>query len=225
MPNERYGLGRLESPDARDQNFLMAAPPSTRTARFWWGYRLHLDQGNTPQCVAYSWSHFLVDSPDPHPAVLVDPAVLYHEAQTLDEWPGEDYEGTSVRAGAKALVARSLIYTGYTWAFDLNTIIQNVLEVGPVVFGTNWYYSMFTPGSDNYIRINDAVTGPDGDPVAGGHAYKVDGVNVPKRFFRMKQSWALPWGHHGFARISFDDAQRLIEAEQGEACMAVESVH
>ena len=131
-----YGLGRLHAEDPRDQQHLMAAPPSTRTARFWWGYKVKLDQGRTPQCVAFSWSHFLTDSPKPHPAVLLDPATLYHEAQLVDEWPGEGYDGTSVRAGAKALVARSLIYGSYEWAFDLNTVIQQVLEVGPVVMGT-----------------------------------------------------------------------------------------
>ena len=31
---------------------------------------------------------------------------LYHEAQKVDEWPGEDYEGTSVRAGLDILRVR-----------------------------------------------------------------------------------------------------------------------
>jgi hypothetical protein len=37
---------------------------------------------------------------------LYDGFWLYHEAQKVDEWPGEDYEGTSVRAGLDILRKR-----------------------------------------------------------------------------------------------------------------------
>jgi hypothetical protein len=163
--------------------------------------------------VAYAWSHFIVDSPTTHPAPLIPPQQLYDEAQTLDEWPGEGYDGTSVRAGAKALLAHSEVNGEYLWATDLDTVVANVLEVGPVVVGVNWYEQMFTPGSDRFVRIGGAI--------AGGHAFKIDGVNTLGRFVRMKNSWGPSWGHGGFARISFEDLARLI-SEDGEACMAVE---
>jgi hypothetical protein len=208
-----HGLGRLYSPDPRDRSFMLSRPVTERNSRFWWGYRTRLDQGNTPQCVAYAWSHFIVDAPDSHPAPLIAPADLYHQAQTMDEWPGEDYDGTSVRGGAKAMLAVAEIQAEYRWAFDLTTVIANILEVGPIVVGTNWYEAMFDPDRSNYIRI--------GGGVAGGHAWKVDGVNVAKRFLRMKNSWGRDWGRGGYARITFDDFERLL-GEDGEACMAVE---
>ena len=37
---------------------------------------------------------------------LYDGFWLYHEAQKVDEWPGEDYDGTSVRAGLDILRKR-----------------------------------------------------------------------------------------------------------------------
>ena len=37
---------------------------------------------------------------------LYDGFWLYHEAQKIDEWPGEDYDGTSVRAGLDILRKR-----------------------------------------------------------------------------------------------------------------------
>jgi hypothetical protein len=209
-----YGLGRIHAPDLRDLEFPMAAPVSTRTSRFWWAYKVRLDQGQTPRCVAFAWSHFIVDSPTTHPAPLVDPDVLYHEAQTLDEWPGEDYEGTSVRGGVKALSAHAEI-SEYRWATDINTIAANILEVGPVIVGTNCYTGFFNPDSNNYVHLTGIVE--------GGHAYKLDGVNVPMRFFRIKNSWGSSWGRGGFARISFDDMARLL-TEDGEACLAIETV-
>lgn len=212
-----YGLGRLPAPDERDHGFLLTRPAITRTARFWWGYKTRLDQNGYPQCVAYAWSHFITDAPRRHLVPLLDPADLYHQAQLVDEWPGEDYDGTSVRAGAKVLAALAAIETEYRWAFDLDTLVANLLEVGPVVLGVNWYEAMFDPDKDNFVRI--------GGDVAGGHAIKADGVNVVKRFVRIKNSWRNPdgswWGRGSFARISFDDMERLLD-EQGEACMAVE---
>jgi Papain family cysteine protease len=209
-----YGLGRKHAPDPRDMAHLLSVPLSLRTSRFWWGYRTRLDQGNTSECVAYSWSHFIIDSPTTHNQPLISPHVLYTEAQKVDEWDGENYDGTSVRAGAKVLQTHGEI-GAYKWAFDLTTIINCILEQGPVVVGTNWYNSMFTPDSNNFLVVAPTSL------VAGGHAYKLDGVNVPKEFFRMKNSWGIGWGRSGFARIHFSTMERLI-SEDGEACIALE---
>jgi hypothetical protein len=43
---------------------------------------------------------------------LYDARWLYHEAQKVDEWPGEDYEGTSVRAGLDVLRTRGHYVNG-----------------------------------------------------------------------------------------------------------------
>jgi hypothetical protein len=212
-----YGLGRIHAPDNRDKTFMMAAAqPSLRTSRYWAGYRHWLDQGQTSQCVAFSWSHFLVDSPTPH-ALDLDPGTLYHEAQNVDEWPGENYEGTSVRAGAKVLQTEGRIGE-YQWAFDLATVVYHLLEIGPVIVGTNWYENMFYPVS---IPGTNAYKISIGGSVVGGHAYKLDGINLNTGLVRMKNSWGQRWGYRRFARISLEDLERLI-SEDGEACRAVE---
>lgn len=140
------------------------------------------------------------------------PAILYNEAQKVDEWPGEDYDGTSVRAGAKILKSKGYI-SSYAWAWDLETTIQALLTAGPVVVGTTWLYDMFFPNEKGIIKASGEIM--------GGHAYLLDGVNVNKQLFRIKNSWGRQWGYKGFAYISFNDMEKLI-LDDGEVCLAQE---
>lgn len=125
---------------------------------------------------------------------------------------GNSYDGTSVRAGAKILKRLGVI-SEYRWAYTLDDVVQAVLNLGPVVVGTWWYTDMFMPNSKGVIT----ATGQK----AGGHAYVINGVNVKKRMFRIKNSWGRSWGKNGHAYISFDDFDKLLK-DWGEACMAFE---
>lgn len=210
--------GRLSSKDNRDYKYLIRThlrPTATITSKYWdcngwWG-----DQGDTPQCVGYAWAHWIEDGPIGHsgPAPIVPPDLIYSNAQKLDEWPGEDYEGTSVRGAAKYLKASGKVKS-YLWAFDLNTLINTVLTRGPVVVGTDWYTDMFYPDTTGLIRVRGYV--------AGGHAYVINGVDTVKKIFRIKNSWGKSWGKSGLAYISFRDMEFLIK-KQGEICIAVEN--
>lgn len=210
-----YPLGRLQVTDERDHDYpirqLLPRKPSKRLSRYWWDDGWWGNQGETNQCVAYSFVHWLKDGPILQAADF-NPHAIYAEAQRLDEIPGENYEGTTVRGGVKALVARGLVKE-YRWAFDVYTVIQTLLELGPVVVGTNWYESMFVPDAVGRISI--------GGNQAGGHAYVLNGVSRISRQFRIKNSWGREWGRAGHAFISFDNFSRLL-GERGEACLAVE---
>lgn len=213
------GLGRIVIKDENDSKFpmksLLPKELSTRNSRHWssngwWG-----NQEQTSQCVGYSWAHWLEDGPvtQKGKAPIVKPLDIYTEAQKIDEWVGESYDGTSVRAGAKVLQDKGFIES-YVWAWDVPTIVQAVLEKGPVVVGTEWTYDMFNPDIDTGIIT---ATGN----AAGGHAYLINGVNVKRKFFRIKNSWGRAWGNRGHAYISFDDMAMLM-SKQGEACLAIE---
>lgn len=62
----------------------------------WWKW---MDQGNEGACVGFGASRAMM--------LLnrrrYDAFWLYHEAQRVDEWPGENYSGTSVRAAMDVL--------------------------------------------------------------------------------------------------------------------------
>jgi len=116
----------------------------------------------------------------------------------------------------KALQARGLIES-YYWADMINPLpdlVDCLLHVGPVVVGTEWLEQMFDPAADGFLNVSGAS--------AGGHAYKLDGVNTKLGFFRIKNSWGRAWGNHGFGFIHFSDMERLLKNE-GEACLAKEA--
>jgi hypothetical protein len=146
--------------------------------------------------------------------VLPDPHYIYRQAQLRDEWAGEEplYYGTSVRAAAWWLQKRGYIGT-YLWTWDVDTLVNTLLHTGPVVVGTNWYESMDRPSLLGRVKVEGKLL--------GGHAYKVDGVNVKKETLRCKNSWGRGWGWLGGFTISFEDMARLMR-EDGEVCLATE---
>lgn len=235
--NERLGdpMGRLHIPDVRDRMFRIAPTVRSREAgeavergwRYWWQDGWWGDQWFTPQCVAYAWLHWLEDGPSTRRprqpgrtaqhgqgAALLNPQNVYDEAQRIDYWPGEDYDGTSVRAGAKVLRSHGFIKE-FRWAWDVDTLSEALLTEGPIVVGTNWYDSMMETGDKGMISV---VTSGQ----VYGHAYLVNGVNTSKEVFRIKNSWGRQWGEGGTAYISFGDMATLFN-ENGEACLAVEA--
>lgn len=193
---------------------LELAVPPVRRYRYWsqagwWG-----DQGATSMCVGYSLAAWIEDGPVTHPGIapIVRPRPIYDLARTMDEWPGVDYDGTSVRAGMKALRSMGWV-DSFRWALSMEEVVETLLTGGPVVVGTNWYEAMFDPDPDGTVHI--------GGDVVGGHAYKLDGVSLDDRRVRGKNSWGRGWGSRGALWMSFDDLERLID-EQGEACFGVE---
>ena len=183
-----------------------------------------LDQGYEGACVGFGWSadafatpiavdlnRVKADVPRDHEAFA---RFVYRNAQKIDEWEGESYEGTSVLAGAKAMSALGLIKE-YRWAFSVDDVILALLRTGPVVLGTEWRDGMYeAPGG---------VLTPSGR-VVGGHCYTAVGYHSRAKELDgqpgvyVQNSWGTSWGNGGTAVISVDNLADLL-ANNGEACV------
>jgi hypothetical protein len=175
------------------------------------GVHAALDQGAEGACVGFAWAHELAAVPRIVEVSARSARLIYVGAQHLDEWPGVNYEGTSVLAGAKVVQALGHV-PSYRWAFGLQDVVDTVGAYGPVVLGVQWHQGMLTPAPDGYVR-------PTG-PVVGGHAILARGVNLTGRYVVLHNSWGPTWGDAGTARISFDDLGYLL-TQMGEACVPV----
>lgn len=211
-----YGLGRKIEFDERSRDYNVAAllDPLRIVASKEWPCPTHLDQGATPECVGFSWTHEINAEPVV-PVPYLDGSYadrVYHLAQTLDEWPGEDYEGTSVLAGAKAVSQFGWLLE-YRWAFNLDDALSAISQLGPVVLGTNWYDDMFYPDAEGQIHL--------GGDLAGGHAILINGIDVEHQLVRLHNSWGESWGINGDAFLSFTDLDTLLK-DNGEICIPLQ---
>lgn len=214
----RPGFGRLIAPDQRDKLYPMkklVRRIELPTSKIWYSNRAYvLDQGNTPHCVGFAWAAFLEASPFAHQLTNEDGHRFYALALTLDEWQGENYEGTSTRGGVKALKSLGLIEGEYVWARSEEDVWKFVLGRGPVVTGTTWLTGMMDPDSKGYLKITGGEE--------GGHDWCIIGASQSRNAYRMQNSWGEGWGENGRAWIKRDDYKVLLEELGGDCCSAVE---
>lgn len=216
-------LDRIPEFDERSRAFpiraLLTAELPLRS--FGWACPGWLDQGQEGACVGFSWSHELIASPVPVEGIDDTFARgVYKAAQQVDEWPGEDYSGTSVLAGAKTLQARGYM-DEYRWSFSVDDALRAIGYQGPVVIGIPWYESMFQPRPSGLLEVS-----PGG---GGGHAILVRGVSLKSRLngepaglpvVRLRNSWGREWGVAGDCWIKVEDFEALLK-EDGDCCVPV----
>ena len=206
-------FGRLKSFDERSRNFPIRAKvrgldPVTKL----WECAKVLDQGNEASCVGHGIAHDLISNPIPMLWVDHDYALkIYNLAKELDEWPGEDYEGTSVNAGLKAISQYGLCMS-WNWSFSHLDTQLGIAHVAPGIAGTNWYTGMMEPDSNGFIH-------PTGDN-EGGHCYLFNGINIEEKYFTIHNSWGPGWGQNGEAKINFDDYE-ILRSNDGEMAFLV----
>jgi hypothetical protein len=192
-----------------------AAPDLADVSRFWTPSAVVLDQGREGACVGHGVTHEYGASPIRGQVSNALASEVYRAAQRIDEWEGEAYSGTSVRAGM--LVGRERgWWAGFRWAFNLAEL-RAALEEGPVVIGVEWREDSYdAPGG--ILRTTGAVV--------GGHCVLVTGYTRHHRkigapAYRIRNSWSASWGHNGSAYVAPDDLDRILFQAGGEAAVPV----
>lgn len=207
-------LDRIPQFDPRSRNFPIRTLVEGRPLRaYTWRAGQVLDQGSEGACVGFAWAHEMLARPKAVKGLSNDFArnKIYKEAQKIDEWAGEAYDGTSVLAGAK-IVQRLGYMPEYRWAFGLEDALLAIGYAGPGVAGLNWYSGMFRPDEEGYLRVTGSRQ--------GGHAIVVNGVDVKRHRVKLHNSWGESWGDNGMAFLDFDDFARLL-GEDGEFCVPI----
>jgi hypothetical protein len=125
---------------------------------------------------------------------------LYYEARRIDEWPGEDYDGSSVRAMLDVLhkLGHRRIYASRTnnpsigdgiaafrWAKSVDEIRTAIALGVPVVLGIDWPESFYKP-----IKRGQSWWLPEiSASIAGGHAICCYGASDRRQAVRLVNSW------------------------------------
>lgn len=152
--------------DPRSRAYTMASAEQPPSAGILWRNGQVLDQGSEGACCGFAAAGELAAEPVPVPRITNGYALgVYRLAQRIDQWPGENYQGTSVLAVMKVLRSRGYC-AGFTWAFTVAQLAAG-LSTGPAVIGVEWR-------AGNYSTDQDAVLRPSGE-VVGGHALLVLG--------------------------------------------------
>jgi hypothetical protein len=207
-------LDRVPQFDPKSRLYRAVEGIETRPLRSYsWNKNIWLDQNPYGGlCVGFSLAQEAAARPVVVRGVTDDFAVhIYREAQKIDEWAGEDYEGTSVLAGAKVLHREGYL-SEYRWAFGEDDLALVVGYKGPAVLGIPWYESMFFPDYDGFVKVEGEM--------AGGHAILCAAISLKRDAYRLDNTWGKQWGQNGSCWIRRADLDRLLH-EWGEACVPV----
>jgi len=218
---------RPDTPDLRDQYYepalLQLKPQITNL-----GGRI-LDQGSEGACTGFALAGVinLLSMKRGH-SFEASSRMLYEMAQKHDQWPGEDYEGSSCR-GAIGGWRNMGVCSDDEWIFEVDKPGQLTIERAMAARDNplGAYYRLRPNIVDYHAALNevDAIyvsarvhpgwfSPPKSDgtsiPViqvntepAGGHAFAIVGYN--SLGFIVQNSWGEDWGRGGFAIWSYED--------------------
>jgi len=238
---KKYILGyRPEPPDTRD--LLIPLPQYDLPKEVDWTAQLTQirDQGNEGSCVGFAVTALKEFQEWKQYGRLFDLSErwIYEWAKRLDEFPGEDYEGTSIRGAMKALAKHGICEERF-WPYVPGKKGQpdEKAALDAYEYRIEKYRSLVIPKKDiRLIKRGLHETGPvasgvavheswfevgkDGvihDPgpgarILGYHAILTVAYFDDQKFVKIKNSWGPGWGAQGFAYLSYDYFVKILHS-------------
>jgi C1A family cysteine protease len=205
------GTGRIpDPPDERD--FLLRAAPLraalpegfARTA-----LGPVLDQGQSPQCVAFTASTVKMNQEyRQHRRYYdFDEHELYARCKEVDGYPGE--AGTTNRAmlsiakNRGMLGKRSAAVPDFPFKVGDYVRLGSVEEIKQALFTTGLVVLGIEIDTGWYAERTDGQIGEPNHDLRGGHDVAVVGWNNRRRSLKFKNSWGTDWGYRGIGWLPY----------------------
>lgn len=190
-----------------------------------WGAPFHLNQGQEGACVAHGVTHEALAKPKPVDFRIFPMPQWASRAQWAqsrhgtnqevaqqfafdgydwcrknDEWPGENYDGTSAAAGARMAASAGLV-TEYRWAETVRDFLTAISRHGPGCFAIDWKTGMMKPDSDGFIHPTGIVE--------GGHQIMCNVIAL-RRFKRPALGLWQSWGEMPIWWMYVDEMEEVV---------------
>lgn len=220
---------RKDTPDVRDRMYepaLIQLQPDIDNS----SVTDVLDQGEEGACTGFGLAAVinLLNVMKRDLRFKASPRMLYEMAKKHDEWPGEDYEGSSCRGAIsgwknmgvcsekdwhysadtpgeltirRAKAARACpLGAYYRLRPEINDYHTALNEVGAIYVSADVHAGWFTPKAAEKNAL--AIITPS-STIEGGHAFAIVGYN--SQGFIVQNSWGPKWGTKGFAIWRYED--------------------
>jgi len=221
---------RKDTPDIRDRMYEPALVQLQPTLDNRNSVPKILDQGKEGACTGFGLAAVinLLNAKKRNLKFSASARMLYEMAQKHDEWPGEDYHGSSCRGAIRgwknmgvcsdtdwpykiknpggltierAYAARSnTLGAYYRLRAEINDYHAALNEVGAIYVSANVHSGWINPRARKGTSL--AIINPDSNNT-GGHAFAIVGYN--DLGFIVQNSWGTKWGTKGFALWLYED--------------------
>ena len=232
LADKRTLDARPDTLDFRDKMYVptLVEVPTQIPLQDYQQYRVPiLDQGQEGACTGFGLAtvaNYLLRRRKVRPdRTGVSPRMIYEMAKRYDEWPGEDYSGSSARGAMKGWHKHGLC-SEKCWPYRVSKADRQLTQIRTSDAIKRPLGAYFRVNHKDLVAMHGALAevgilyatatvhagwdrvGKDGiipypGQIEGGHAFAIVAYDV--NGFWIQNSWGKNWGQGGFACITYDD--------------------